>query len=178
MSLPTSAPRTIEHLQKALRLPTQADAEALVKALPVEEAFRMYANRCLSAGSASEEALPDWKDVDAYLLEERMRKRVRLLGHLQTLEDVVAKEAFDRPYDRVRHASLFALRVMTFLKSDEGERYDVLPEKPRIKMAQDLAFDRAVRIMALLGYLVHRGRERRRELDRRRDEQMRKEGFV
>ncbi|KAI6087446.1 hypothetical protein F4821DRAFT_108356 [Hypoxylon rubiginosum] len=175
MSVPTSAPKTIPQLQNTLRLKTQADAEALIKALPVENAFRMYMNRCLSAGSTKQE-LPDWKDVDEYLQEKRILKRVRLRG--QTLEDVVAKEAFEKPYDLVRHASLFALRVKAFLKSDRGEKYDVILDKSQIRQAQDLAFDRIRRIMALLGFLVHQSRERQKELNRRRDEQMRKAGFV
>ncbi|KAI1780751.1 hypothetical protein F4818DRAFT_435948 [Hypoxylon cercidicola] len=175
MSVPASAPKTIEQLQNTLRLKAKADAEALVKADHVTEAFRMYSNRCLSANSMKL-LLPDWKDVDEYLMDKRTSRQVRYMG--KTLEGAVTKECFDKPYGLVPHASLFALRIMTFLKSDKGEKYDIILEDRRIKHNSDLSFDRCKRIMALLGFLVHQGRERMRRLNAKRDREMRAAGYI
>ncbi|XXG97445.1 hypothetical protein Hte_003746 [Hypoxylon texense] len=175
MSVPASAPKTIEQLQTTLRLKTKADAEALVRSGPVADAFLKYINRCLSAG-ASKQLLPDWKEVDEYLLEKRLLRRVRIVG--KTVEEVVTKETVQKPYDLVPHAALFALRIMTFLKSDKGEKYDVIMEESKIMYQADLSFDRCRRITALLGFLVHQSREATKKLNAKRDEQMKKAGFI
>ncbi|KAI0181732.1 hypothetical protein GGR52DRAFT_53326 [Hypoxylon sp. FL1284] len=178
MTAPASAPKTIEQLQEAFRLATRADAEALADAGPVADAFRTYANRCLSSGTVSRQ-LPDWKDVDGYLTNRRMSPQVRRRATATTtLEAVVEADCFDAPYDLVRHASLFALRVAAFLRSDAGEKYDVLIERSRIRRSEDLSFDRCRRIVALLGFCVNRSRERVRALNQRRDREMRAAGFI
>ncbi|KAI4866551.1 hypothetical protein F4820DRAFT_245869 [Hypoxylon rubiginosum] len=175
MSVPASAPKTIEQLQNTLRLKTKADAEALVRTGPVADAFLMYLNRCLSS-SAIKQQLPDWKDIDEYLTEKRLLRQKRIVG--KTIEEVVTKESVDKPYDLVSHAALFALRIMTFLKSDKGEKYDASLEEHRIKHDADLSFDRCKRIMALLGFLVHQSREATKKLNAKRDKEMKKAGFV
>ncbi|KAI2602633.1 hypothetical protein GGR54DRAFT_653714 [Hypoxylon sp. NC1633] len=159
MSAPAKAPKTIEELQIALRLKQKSDAEALVKTDDVKEAYRKYANRCLSSGSTRQE-LPGWDEVDQYLMDTRLSGR---LGRRQTLEDVVAEDSYNRPHELLPHASLFALRIMAFLKSRKGRQYDVGPGTRRVGADEDLQFDRCVRIMALLAFLVHQSRESKRQ---------------
>ncbi|KAI2467465.1 hypothetical protein F4781DRAFT_308916 [Annulohypoxylon bovei var. microspora] len=158
MSASTRAPKTIEALRSALRLKDKNSIEALVTATPVTEAFRKYSNRCLSSGSTTK-LLPDWKDVDEYLHDKRMSRGLRRKG--KTLEEAVDQDCVDKPYELVPHASMFALRIMTFLKSERGEAYDISLEDHAIKHSEDPQFDRCVRIMHLLGFLVNQNRERR-----------------
>ncbi|KAI0112775.1 hypothetical protein F4776DRAFT_667131 [Hypoxylon sp. NC0597] len=168
MSAPAQAPKTIDQLQASLRLQDKSKAEALIKAHPVREAFRKYMNRCLSAGSTKKQ-LPDWKEVDAYLLEKRMPRTGRVAG--KVLEDIVAEDCVNKPYDLLPHASMFALRIMTFLKSEEGEAYDIRLEDHAVRRHGDIQFDRCKRIMKLLGFLVNQNLEmkRNRELEKDRE---------
>ncbi|KAI1206146.1 uncharacterized protein F4807DRAFT_239132 [Annulohypoxylon truncatum] len=156
MSATDRAPKTIEQLRSALRLEDQSKAEALIQAEPVKEAYRKYANRCLSSSSTTK-LLPDWKEVDEYLIELRMR-----LGG-KTLEEVVEQKCNEQRYELKPHVALFALRIMTFFKSEEGEVYDNPLELHRVRIKEDVSFDRCVRIMNLLGFLVNQNRERQAE---------------
>nr|KAI1457915.1 hypothetical protein F4805DRAFT_160284 [Annulohypoxylon moriforme] len=158
MSAPTRAPKTIEQLQSALRLKDKSSAEALIKANPVTEAFRKYSNRCLSSGSTTK-LLPDWKDIDDYLLDARTSRAVRRAG--KTLKQVVEQDCVGKPYELVPHVSMFALRIMTFLKSQDGRAYDIPLETHAVRFSQDRQFDRCVRIMNLLGFLVNQSREKK-----------------
>ncbi|KAI1139906.1 hypothetical protein F5Y05DRAFT_335536 [Hypoxylon sp. FL0543] len=160
MSTSARAPKTIEELRDALRLKETREAEALVNFDPVKEAFRKYMNRCLSASSTTKQ-LPDWKDVDEYLLERRMSRQAREVG--VELEKIVDEDCKNRPYELLPHASLFALRIMTFLKSKEGEVYDISLEDHAAGRWEDVQFDRCVRIMALLGFLVNQDRMKKAE---------------
>ncbi|KAI1106383.1 hypothetical protein F4804DRAFT_41600 [Jackrogersella minutella] len=159
MSASAEAPKTIEDLQAVLRLKNKNNTEALVRADPVKEAFRKYSNRCLSSGSTRKQ-LPDWKDVDEYLLDMRMSHQVRRMG--KTLKEVVSQDCMDKPYELLPHASMFALRIMVFLKSEKGEQYDIGLEKHAIRYSEDVSFDRCIRIMSLLGFLVNQNREMKR----------------
>ncbi|KAI0880102.1 uncharacterized protein GGS22DRAFT_99835 [Annulohypoxylon maeteangense] len=158
MSATAKAPKTIEQLQAALRLKDKSSAEALIKANAVTEAFRKYSNRCLSSGSTIK-LLPDWKDVDGYVHDMHMSRAVRRAG--KTLKQVVEQDCLAKPYELIPHAAMFALRIMTFLKSKDGEIYDVPLKDNARRSFQDLQFDRCVRIMNLLGFLVNQNRERK-----------------
>lgn len=162
-------PKTIEELQAALRLGSKSDAEALIKADPVTEAARMYLNRCLSSGSTRKQ-LPDWKHVDIYLQNKRMKVPVR-----GTLEQEVAKDCTDKPYELLPHAGMFALRMMDFLISEKGEMYDIPLETDKIRYPRDVQFDRCIRIMDLLGFLVNQNREMKRE---REEKKMKEDGWI
>ncbi|KAI1400717.1 hypothetical protein F4819DRAFT_359377 [Hypoxylon fuscum] len=175
MSVPGRAPRTIGELQAALRLKDETGAEALVKAAPVKEAFRMYMNRCLSSSSTKQQ-LADWKDVDEYLLDQRTSRLVRRMS--KTLQQVVDDDCFNKPYDLVAHASLFALRIMTFLKSDKGEMYDISLEDHAIRRYEDISFDRCRRIVSLLGYLVHQNGKAKRKAEMKMDQEMKEKGWI
>ncbi|KAL7624606.1 hypothetical protein AAE478_006173 [Parahypoxylon ruwenzoriense] len=152
-----TSPKTIRELQGALRL-GKADAEALVKSEAVREAFRQYMNRCLSSGSATKK-LPDWKEVDDYLHDKRISTRVR--RGVKSVEAAVADDCFEQPYELLPHASLFALRVMKFLKSSKGKAYDVDPDESAVMRWQEVEFDLCVRVMNLLAFLVNWNRQMR-----------------
>ncbi|OTA88613.1 hypothetical protein M434DRAFT_122309 [Hypoxylon sp. CO27-5] len=169
MSAPAQAPKTMDQLQAALRLKDKSKAEALLKAHPVKEAFRKYMNRCLSSDSTKRE-LPDWKKVDEYLLDKRMSASARGAG--KVMKEIVAKECMDKAYDPLPHASMFALRIMTFLKSEEGEAYDISLENHSIWHHREVQFDRCKRIMNLLGFLVNQNREMKRNRELKRDRQI------
>lgn len=153
MSAPARAPSTIKELQSALRLKHRSDVEALTKSDYVKETFRMYANRCLSSGAIKKE-LPDWKDVDEYLLEKQTSWSVR--SNSQSLEQAVTEESYNNPYDLLSHAALFALRMMTFLRG-KGKKYDVSLDYATCP--EDVLFDRYMRILNLLGFMVSQNRE-------------------
>ncbi|KAI0843611.1 hypothetical protein F5Y06DRAFT_291527 [Hypoxylon sp. FL0890] len=170
MSASAQAPKTIDELQAVLRLKEKSQAEALINADPVKEAFRMYMNRCLSASSARRQ-LPDWKDVDEYLLDKRMSAQARQMG--RKLDEIVVEECKNKPYDLLPHATMFALRTMTFLKSQEGEVYDISLDRPTGRW-EYVSFDRCKRIMSLLGFLVNQDRDMKAK-ELRKDQEMQAE---
>ncbi|KAI0851944.1 hypothetical protein F5Y00DRAFT_203841 [Daldinia vernicosa] len=152
-------PETVKSLQISLRLKTQRDAEALLEVDEVKEAFRLYMNRCLSAASMTRE-LPDWKHVDDYLQNLRTSSVVR--SKAKTLREAVEDECKSAPYELLPHVSMFALRIMSFLVTARGEAFDVNLDAEIAKSPEDIQFDRCIRIMHLLGFLVTRDREARR----------------
>ncbi|KAI1381241.1 hypothetical protein F4677DRAFT_120025 [Hypoxylon crocopeplum] len=175
MSASARAPKTIEELHVALRLRHRADAEELIKIDTVKEIFRKYSNRCLSSGSTKLQ-LPDWKDVDEYLLEVRTSWPVRKMG--KTVEEIATQDCSNKPYDLLFHASLFALRIMTFFGSDEGHKYDIILEERRVKCPQDVQYDRCIRIMDLLGFLVNQDREMKREREAKKEQEMKEGNWI
>ncbi|OTA98798.1 hypothetical protein M426DRAFT_17069 [Hypoxylon sp. CI-4A] len=168
-------PKTIDQLQRELRLKDRLQAQSLVRADAVKEAFRKYMNRCLSAISITKQ-LPDWKDVDEYLQEKRTSPHVRIMG--RRVEELVERDCIDSPYELLYHASLFALRIMTFLRSKTGEKYDISQNHRSIKHNTDLKFDRCVRIMNLLGFLVNQHRETMTERQRKKDRQKKETSWI
>ncbi|KAK6955677.1 hypothetical protein Daesc_003320 [Daldinia eschscholtzii] len=162
-------PDTVKDLQVALRLKSYRYAEALVKVDDVREAFRLYMNRCLAAAGSLTRELPDWKEVDGYLQQLRLSFVVR--SGQKTLREVVDEDCASKPYDLVPHVSMFALRIMDFLRTAEGSRYDVGLSPEVARHPDDVQFDRCIRILHLLGFLVNQDRElkRAREAEKIRD---------
>ncbi|KAI1653661.1 hypothetical protein F4813DRAFT_247310 [Daldinia decipiens] len=152
-------PETVKSLQISLRLKTHRDAEALIEVDEVKEAFRLYMNRCLVATSMTKE-LPNWKDVDDYLQNLRTSSAVR--NKAKTLREAVEEECKSAPYELLPHVSMFALRMMSFLITARGEVYDINLDAEIAKSPEDVQFDRCIRIMHLLGFLVNHDREMRR----------------
>ncbi|KAI1084898.1 hypothetical protein F5B20DRAFT_591925 [Whalleya microplaca] len=152
MSAPSkNTPKTMEELQKCFRLKKKADAEALIKSDYVRECFRKYKNRCMSSGSV-QKVLPDWKVVDEYLQDKLATRRVR---RGKTLEECITEECYYQPYELLPHVSLFVVTVTDFLKSSKGKQFDVSLQK---YSRQDAEFDRTMRVMSLLGFLVKQDR--------------------
>ncbi|KAI1388575.1 uncharacterized protein F4822DRAFT_250564 [Hypoxylon trugodes] len=165
MSSPNQCPMTIQELQIALRLRTISDAEELIKADPIKEAFRMYMNRCFSAASITR-SLPNWKEVDEYIYWKQLHIGLRTTGAL--LRQVVAKDCHDNPYELIPHVGMFALRVMDFIKTPEGARFDVPLDATRIMRQEEIYFDRCRRLTTLLGFLVNQrllSRKRKRKAE-------------
>ncbi|KAI0130709.1 hypothetical protein F4814DRAFT_140025 [Daldinia grandis] len=152
-------PETVKSLQISLRLKSQRDAEALVEVDEIKEAFRLYMNRCLTAASLTKE-LPNWKRVNDYLQHLRTWSVVR--NKMKTLREAVEDECQSAPYELLPHVSMFALRVMSFLITAQGEAYDVNLDVEIAQCPEDIQLDRCIRIMHLLGFLVNRDREARR----------------
>ncbi|KAI1652306.1 uncharacterized protein F4817DRAFT_10336 [Daldinia loculata] len=152
-------PETVKSLQISLRLKSRRDAEALIEVDEVKEAFRLYMNRCLTAASMNRE-LPDWKNVDDYLQSLRTSSVVR--NKVKTLKEAVEDECKSAPYELLPHVSMFALRIMSFLTTARGEVFDVILDAEIAKGPEDIQFDRCIRIMHLLGFLVNQDRETRR----------------
>ncbi|KAI1412310.1 hypothetical protein F5Y13DRAFT_45920 [Hypoxylon sp. FL1857] len=157
MSTSTQSPKTMMELQAALRLKYKSDAEALIKAEPVKEAFRKYMNRCLSSGSTTKQ-LPDWKDVHEHLMVSRPAR-----GIDKTLNEIIEQQCTDNPYELMPHVSMFALRIMEFIKSAEGEVFDISLEDHPTRRPGDVQFDRCRRIMDLLAFLVNQHREMKKK---------------
>jgi hypothetical protein len=137
-------PDTFEDLQNSLNLAEESYARQLVKAKPVEEAFRQYHNRYLKSKATSPEKLEDWKLVDAYIYEARLRSK--------TPEIYMQCVCRSEPYNGLPHIALFVWRVMQFLKSEEGKRFD--RPSTSVKMEFDRDFERCQRIVSLLGFLL------------------------
>ncbi|RYP31243.1 hypothetical protein DL767_005872 [Monosporascus sp. MG133] len=147
-------PKSMGDLQTRFSLKDNSDAEALLKAWPIKEAFHYYLNRCLSNQHSVVEELPEWQEVDQYLLDMRMIPRAKRRD--RSLKEVVEEECFNAPYQLMPHVALFVLRAESFLQSDEGTRFDIASQMYDTK--QDKEFDRRWRSMDLLCFLVGRHR--------------------
>lgn len=146
----TPTPKTRAELETALRL-SAADTSALLSEDRVRTAYRKYRRRIppslslslsLSTSaptSSSGPALPDWKDVDAFLYQLRLSPEVRDLEKGMRLtrgaalqlrlaalcrRGVEGDEADDMPL-LLPHVGLFVLRFCAFLDLERGGRFDV-----------------------------------------------------
>ncbi|KAI1506761.1 hypothetical protein F5X99DRAFT_423380 [Biscogniauxia marginata] len=158
----TQTPGTLEELRTSLRLGSSSEAEALLRAWPVKEAFHSFVNRCLSSRGPEPRPIPDWKVVDGYLHEKRLDADVRKgkkkkEGEGEALEERVAGECLQRPYEPLPHVAMFVLRMARFMDTEEGGRFDVGPRRLVKKPGRE--FDRCVRATQLLGFLLKRHRE-------------------
>ncbi|KAI5864022.1 hypothetical protein GGS23DRAFT_595674 [Durotheca rogersii] len=163
LSLSTT-PRTLPDLQAALRLPTEAAATALVGEDAVKEAFRRYANLCLSAGLPGQ-AVPTGRAVQRYLTGRAVEGR-----GAAALDGAVAADCHARPYDVLPHAARFVLAAALFLNTPSGRPYDVGP--PAAHPPPDADLDRCDRLVRLLGFLAQQNRENRDRLKRLRAERL------
>ncbi|KAI1825425.1 hypothetical protein F4861DRAFT_538108 [Xylaria intraflava] len=146
----------VRDLQESLRLPTEADASALLGADQVRETFRLYRNRCLVSDRRGPAQLPDWKDVDEFLYELQLSAPFRRdAGNAGSrLLDYVARLCRDKPFELMPHVAAFVLRVESFLRSPSGAVFDVARAGSGSEC--DVLFDRYLRIMKLLAFLVAR----------------------
>lgn len=145
---PSRTPKTIDELRHRFGLTADSDAEALLNAWPIKEAFYAYLNRCLSTQRTRPLELPGWKEVDQYLVEIQARHRSKPLGQL------LEKKCMGFPFELMPHVALFVLRAEVFLQSDEGSAFDGAGVKYGAK--QDREFDRRWRCTDLLCFSVHR----------------------
>jgi hypothetical protein len=151
---------SLEHIQKTFRLSDSEETRELIHASPIQEAFRQYLNRYLRSHRAHLEERPeDWKAVDEHIFVARITFRDPE-SHLQS-------QCRSRPYDRLPHAALFVMRVMRFLSSTEGARFD----GPGVRQEQgcDRDFARCKRGLELLCSLLkqHADRVGRSEEERK-----------
>ncbi|RYP63419.1 hypothetical protein DL769_006958 [Monosporascus sp. CRB-8-3] len=147
-------PKSMGDLRARFGLKDNSDAEALLKAWPIKEAFHYYLNRCLSNQRTVIKELPEWQEVDQYLLDMRMMPRAKRKD--RSLEELVEEECFNAPYQLMPHVALFVLRAESFLQSDEGTRFEIASRKYDTK--QEKEFDRRWRSIDLLYFLVGRHR--------------------
>ncbi|RYP50985.1 hypothetical protein DL768_003569 [Monosporascus sp. mg162] len=147
-------PKSMGDLRDRFGLKDSSDAEALLKAWPIKEAFHYYLNRCLSNQHSVVKELPEWQDVDQYLLDMRMMPRAKRRD--RSLKELVEEECFNAPYQLMPHVALFVLRAESFLRSDEGTRFDIVSQM--YDAEQDKEFDRRWRSIDLLCFLVGRHR--------------------
>ncbi|RYP91207.1 hypothetical protein DL770_002684 [Monosporascus sp. CRB-9-2] len=147
-------PMSMGDLRARFGLKDNSDAEALLKAWPIKEAFHYYLNRCLSNQHSVVQELPEWQEVDQYLLDMRMMLRAKRRD--RSLKELVEQECFNAPYQLMPHVALFVLRAEIFLQSDEGTRFDIASQMYDTK--QDKEFDRRWRGIDLLCFLVGRHR--------------------
>jgi hypothetical protein len=192
-SAPPKPTASLSDLQTCLRLSSEAETSALLKADEVMESFRLYRNRCLVSKRMRALDMPDWKDVDAWLYELKTDPEVRRYlrqsaststptptsksatsdeggkgeakrgtqGGVKTLENYLASICRDKPYELMPHVAMFALRVGAFLMSEKGARFDVGKGAGEGSVSKgglggEREFDRALRIMKILGFLVAR----------------------
>ncbi|RYO81113.1 hypothetical protein DL766_009925 [Monosporascus sp. MC13-8B] len=146
------APKSMGDLRARFGLKDNSDAEALLQAWPIKEAFHYYLNRCLSNQHNVAGELPEWQEVDQYLLDMRMMSRAKRRD--RSLKELVEEECFSAPYQLMPHVALFVLRAEGFLQSDEGTRFDIASQM--YDTEQDKEFDRRWRSMDLLCFLVGR----------------------
>ncbi|KAI1091180.1 hypothetical protein F5B19DRAFT_287225 [Rostrohypoxylon terebratum] len=156
MTAPPSAPKTTQELQIALRLDNENSARELINAFPVTEAYRKYANRCLSSGYTNK-SLPDWKDVDEYIYDLRAS---RAPGG-KPLREVVKEHCKNKPFELLPHATLFSLRIVEFFRSEKGIRFNMPLRSHKAQFPLDRNFDLCKRTMILLGFMVNQSRERK-----------------
>ncbi|KAI0901361.1 hypothetical protein F4806DRAFT_451994 [Annulohypoxylon nitens] len=159
MAAPPNAPKTLQELQTALRLTSKNVAGELIKAFPVTEAYRKYANRCLSSGYTNK-SLPDWKDVDEYIYDLRALRPPR--G--KPLRETVKWHCNNKPFELLPHAALFSLRIVEFFMSEKGARFNVCLQSHKARFPVDRNFDLCKRIMNLLGFLVNQSRARKEKM--------------
>ncbi|RYP07514.1 hypothetical protein DL764_002443 [Monosporascus ibericus] len=150
----TEVPKSMGDLRARFGLKNNSDAEALLKAWPIKDAFHYYLNRCLSNQHSVVKELPEWQEVDQYLLDMRMMPQDKRRD--KSLKELVEEECFNAPYQLMPHVALFVLRAESFLQSDEGIRFDIASQMYETK--QDKEFDRCWRSVDLLCFLVGRHR--------------------
>ncbi|KAF2968465.1 hypothetical protein GQX73_g5093 [Xylaria multiplex] len=167
----TPKPPSVAHLTKCLRLPGEAETEALLSTDQIREAFRVYRNRCLVSGRFKAAQLPDWKDVDAYTYELRLSSefrrwareaKARSSAQAKTAATVcpgpyLAKLCRSKPYVLMPHVAMFVLGVDKFLQSPEGCGFDASRDDGKGSLSRrESQFDRYARIMKILQFLVAR----------------------
>ncbi|KAK6209002.1 hypothetical protein LQW54_006750 [Pestalotiopsis sp. IQ-011] len=137
-------PTPLEQIQKTFKLPSLSETRDLVRAGPIQDAFRQYLNRYLCSHRSHLDPPEDWQAIDAHIFAARITFR--------DPEAHIADQCGRRPYERLPHAALFVLRVMRFLASDGGARFD----GPSVRWEQkgDRDFARCKRGLELLGFLV------------------------
>ncbi len=151
---PLKALETMEELRDCFGLREISKAEALIKAWPIKEAFHYYLNRCLSAERIVSEKLPEWKEVDEYLLEKKMTP-LKTRGEKST-QRLVEEACSSSPFEPMPHVALFVLRAESFLQTGEGGVFDIASKKYDNREHRE--FDRRQRSMDLLSFLVRRYR--------------------
>lgn len=153
-------PKTIEELQRVLRLRHRSDAEALIKEDAVKEAASLYFNRCLSSGSTVLQL--DWRDVQEYLDEKDVSCREGWSVRREVEED-----CRNDPYDIKPHAAMFIIQILDFFVSEEGKVYDIPLDPEEVRCYKHHILDASLRIIDLLGFLVTRSRKTEKEAKRK-----------
>ncbi|KAI8958196.1 hypothetical protein F5Y11DRAFT_51489 [Daldinia sp. FL1419] len=152
-------PESIKELQIALRLRRQVDAEDLLKEDAVKEAFRVFMNRCLIVSGSRAIELPNWKEVDDYLETINLSYVVR--RGAKTIDSCLQERCTAQPYSLKPHVAQFYRTLSIYLTSTRGEEYDMPLEPEAPGERPKTQFDRCVRIMNLLGFLVDQSRRAR-----------------